>query len=73
MTEITTAMRSGQVCVVDVFGATIARIEAVNPTINAFTKLTVDRARAEAAKVDMLVAAGNALCAATTLAGKHEP
>jgi Asp-tRNA(Asn)/Glu-tRNA(Gln) amidotransferase A subunit family amidase len=44
--------RSGQVCAVDVLGATIAPIEAVNPTIDAFTKLTIDRARAEAAKVE---------------------
>jgi Asp-tRNA(Asn)/Glu-tRNA(Gln) amidotransferase A subunit family amidase len=35
-----------------VLGATIARIEMVNPTIDAFTKLTIDRARAEAAKVE---------------------
>jgi 1-carboxybiuret hydrolase len=57
-TEIAAAVRAGQVRAVDLLDATIARIEDVNPRINAFTGLTPDRARVEAAKVDTQVAAG---------------
>ena len=57
-TEIAAAVRTGQVRATDLLDATLARIEMVNPRINAFTALTLDRARAEAGAVDALVAAG---------------
>jgi 1-carboxybiuret hydrolase len=56
--KIAAAVRGARVPAVDMLDATIARIEAVNPTINAFTKITLERARAEAGKVDALVASG---------------
>ena len=56
--EIAAAVRNGQVRAVDLLDATIARIEAVNPTINAFTTVTRERALTEATRVDSLVAAG---------------
>ena len=58
VTEIAVAVRTGQVRAADLLNATIARIEAVNPAINAFSGLTLDRARAEAGAVDAQVAAG---------------
>ena len=57
-TDIAAAVRGGEARASDLLDATLARIEAVNPSINAFTALTKDRARAEAAKVDAMVAAG---------------
>jgi len=57
-TDIAAAVRGGEARASDLLDATLARIEAVNPSINAFTALTKERARAEAAKVDAMVAAG---------------
>ena len=57
-TKIAAAVRGGQVRALDVLDATVARIQVVNPRINAFTALTLDRARAEAGGVDTLIAAG---------------
>ena len=39
----------------------LARIEATNPTLNAFVALDADRARAEAAEVDARIARGDAV------------
>jgi Asp-tRNA(Asn)/Glu-tRNA(Gln) amidotransferase A subunit family amidase len=50
--------RSGEVRAGEVLEATLARIEVVNPSLNAFTSLTVNRARAEAARADSQVADG---------------
>ena len=46
-TEIAAAVRSGQVPARAVLDATVARVEAGNPAINAFTGLTLARARRE--------------------------
>lgn len=56
--EIARAVRSGEVRARDVLDVTLARIETINPSINAFTTLTIERARAEAARVDSQVAEG---------------
>ena len=57
-TTIAAAVRGGEARAGDLLETTLARIEAVNPSINAFTTLTKDRARAEARKVDDLIASG---------------
>jgi 1-carboxybiuret hydrolase len=56
--EIATAVRKGHVRAIDLLVATIARIEAINPAINAFTTVTRERAHSEATRVDALVADG---------------
>lgn len=57
-TEIAAAVRARKISAREVLEMTFARIDAVNPSINAFTSLTPDRARAEAARVDARIAAG---------------
>ena len=56
--EIAAAVRSGAVGAVEVTRAALTRIEAENPQLGAFTAMTADRALAEAARVDAMVAAG---------------
>lgn len=56
--SIAAAVRDGTVSAGAVLEATIARVEAVNPMINAFTSVTAERARAEANRVDALVRDG---------------
>lgn len=51
-TEIAAAVRDGQVTAVDVVDAHLARIDAVDPQVGAFTRVLHDRAREEAAAVD---------------------
>ena len=50
--EIADAVRSGAVSAAAVVDATLERIARLNPSINAFTALTPDRARAKAAALD---------------------
>jgi Asp-tRNA(Asn)/Glu-tRNA(Gln) amidotransferase A subunit family amidase len=56
--EIAAAVRSGAVSAVDVTRAALSRIETDNPQLGAFTVVTADRALAEAARVDAVVADG---------------
>ena len=42
----------------DVIATTLARIEHLNPLLNAFTSILADRARTRAAAIDKAVAAG---------------
>jgi aspartyl-tRNA(Asn)/glutamyl-tRNA(Gln) amidotransferase subunit A len=59
--EIAAAVRSGAVTAGLVLEATLARIAARNPAINAFTALAIERARERAARVDLARASGAAL------------
>ena len=56
--EIAAAVRRGEITAVAVLDAHLARIDALNPSLNAFTTVTRARARGEAAAVDAAVAAG---------------
>jgi aspartyl-tRNA(Asn)/glutamyl-tRNA(Gln) amidotransferase subunit A len=58
--EIAAAVRSRQVSAREVTSASIARIEATNPRLNAFTDKTFDRALAEADAVDEAIGDGDA-------------
>lgn len=51
-TEIAGAVMSGKVKASAVIDATLKRIEALEPTINAFTDVVADRARKRAAEID---------------------
>jgi aspartyl-tRNA(Asn)/glutamyl-tRNA(Gln) amidotransferase subunit A len=57
---IAAAVRDGRVSARAVIEATLARIAAVNPVLNAFTAVTAERARAEADAVDRARAEGRA-------------
>lgn len=52
------AVRRGECSAVEVTRAALARIEASDPQLNAFTDVTAERALAEAAAVDAAIAAG---------------
>lgn len=56
--DIARSVRSGQTSAADVVRAAITQIETGNDKINCFTQITRDRALAEAATVDQLIAAG---------------
>lgn len=56
--EIAAAVRSGAVSAVEVIQAALSRITTDDPQLGAFTAVTSDRALAEAAKVDAVVAGG---------------
>lgn len=56
--EIAAAVQGGRTTAAAVAEALLARIEAVDPAVNAFTAVTAERARAEAAAVDADIAAG---------------
>ncbi|WMS44023.1 AtzE family amidohydrolase [Acuticoccus sp. MNP-M23] len=56
--EIAAAVKSGKTTATAVLDETLARIEAGNGALNAFTAVTAARARSEAAAVDAQVAAG---------------
>ena len=55
---IAARVKAKQVSAVEVARAALARAEALNPTVNAFTALLAERALAEAAAVDTRIAAG---------------
>ena len=57
-TELAALIRRGQVTSGEVVEAYLARIEAVNPDINAVTVTLADEARAAASQVDRAIAAG---------------
>jgi AtzE family amidohydrolase len=59
--EITGAISSGEVSAVEVTSARLARIEGLNPRINAFTDVTADRALTQARQIDAQRARGEAL------------
>src|SRR5438105_9874310 len=56
--EIAAAVRTGAVTAGLVLEATLARIAARNPAINAFTAVVSERARERAARVDLARASG---------------
>lgn len=60
-TQIATAVARGEVSAMDVIDAALARIAARNPTLNAFTSVTIERARIKAKQVDSDRAAGKPL------------
>jgi len=60
-TEIAALIRSKQVSALDVVKACYARIDAVNPKINAVVFTCRERALAEAAEADAMLAAGKSL------------
>ena len=51
-TEIAGAVMSGKVKAAAVIGATLKRIEAAEPTVNAFTDVVAERAKKRAAEID---------------------
>lgn len=55
---IAAAVRARRVSAAEVTNATLEHIAKANPRLNAFTAVTADRARAEAAAVDRTIAAG---------------
>jgi 1-carboxybiuret hydrolase len=59
--EIASAVASGAVTATSVAEAALARIEALNPRLNAYTDVTAERALREAAAVDAAQRAGAAL------------
>ncbi len=56
--EIAAAVRAGTLRARGVIDATLARIEQLNPTVNAYTHVCADRARAAAVRIDAAVAGG---------------
>ena len=56
--EIAAAVRGGSLSATAVTEAALDRIARLNPVLNAFTDITADRARAEAADIDASIAAG---------------
>ena len=52
------AIASREVSAVEVLDAIVARVEAVNPQVNAIVTLVAERAREEARAVDARIAAG---------------
>jgi AtzE family amidohydrolase len=56
--EIASAVAAGRLSAAEVTEAALARIEAVNPDLNAFTAVLAERARARAAALDGAHAAG---------------
>lgn len=59
--EIATAIRQGETSATAVTQATLARVQAENPKVNAFTEITEARALADAAAVDAALARGEAV------------
>ncbi len=57
-TEIAAEVGAGRARATDVVAACLDRIERFNPTLNAFTAVTAERARARAVAVDAAIAAG---------------
>jgi 1-carboxybiuret hydrolase len=55
------AVANGEVTAVAVIEAALARIARLNPSLNAFTAVTAERARAQAAAVDAMRVAGRPL------------
>jgi len=58
VTEIAEAVRTGRTTAVEVIEAHLARIDDVNPVVNAITVVFAERARALAVAIDARLAAG---------------
>jgi aspartyl-tRNA(Asn)/glutamyl-tRNA(Gln) amidotransferase subunit A len=56
--ELATRVRSGELSAREVVGHSLARIEALNPIVNAFVAVDAERALDQAAAIDSAVAAG---------------
>ncbi|MEJ2481029.1 MAG: AtzE family amidohydrolase [Acidihalobacter sp.] len=56
--ELAAVIRSGELSAVEATRHTLARIERLNPDLNAFTEVTAERALEEAATVDRSIAHG---------------
>jgi aspartyl-tRNA(Asn)/glutamyl-tRNA(Gln) amidotransferase subunit A len=54
--DIAKAVAAHQISALDVTEAALARIERHNPTLNAFTNVTADRARCHARALDVAIA-----------------
>jgi aspartyl-tRNA(Asn)/glutamyl-tRNA(Gln) amidotransferase subunit A len=54
-------LQSGEVSARELTDSHLSRIEAVEPSIRAYTEVTAERARADADRIDALVAAGDPL------------
>jgi aspartyl-tRNA(Asn)/glutamyl-tRNA(Gln) amidotransferase subunit A len=59
--SLATDIADGSLRAVDVLAATLARIERLNPLLNAFTAVTADRAQSQAEAVDSAIAMGRAV------------
>lgn len=59
--QIAREIKSGAVSATDVAAATLARVRALDPKVNAFTAITEARALADAAAVDAAIARGEAV------------
>src|SRR4051812_8573812 len=59
--ELAAKIAAKEISSVEVIEAHLARIDAVNPAVNAVTRVLGDEARAEAAAADRAVAGGDAL------------
>jgi amidase/aspartyl-tRNA(Asn)/glutamyl-tRNA(Gln) amidotransferase subunit A len=66
---LSAAVRAGEVTVAQTTAAAIARIEATDGRVNAFTTRSAERARAEAAALDAKLQAGDAATRALPLLG----
>ena len=60
-TDLVAALRNGEITAVACTEAFLARIEATNPTVNAFLSVNGEGALAEAARIDAARAAGKPL------------
>ena len=58
--ELAAAVRAKKVSPVEVTGAVLARIERLNPKLNAFCAVTADDALATARKLEASIARGDA-------------
>ena len=61
LTEIVRAIREREVSASEMLEAHLARIDEVNPTLNAVVQSSAERARAEAAEADAVIARGDEL------------
>jgi Asp-tRNA(Asn)/Glu-tRNA(Gln) amidotransferase A subunit family amidase len=59
--ELASLVRRGELSPVELLDATLSRLDAVNPTLNAFVGLDVERARRDAQTAERAVAAGAAI------------
>lgn len=55
---IATAVQQGDISAVEVVSAALKRIEAQNQVLNCFTAVTVEKALADAAQIDLAIASG---------------
>ena len=70
--ELAARIRAKQVSAREVMAAHLARIERVNPKVNAIVTLVAERAMADAARADEALARGDALGLAARSAGRAQ-